>query len=590
MFAILLAAIVGAVRSAPAGADAGTRPKSIDRIVAYLQEGELESGAYAETGKAPSQSISAWVTLALAAAGVNPLDQTRYANGQPCGRSAQEWLEGHFEASIHEEIASPEIATTALERELLVVDTSRSDPHDFAGHDLVEEIVERQLAGGGFPYVPGGVAQINDAVFAILALAPVKEPAAEAAVAKGAEWLLTAGDIDGGYNWGSPTAASEVDLSGVAIEALAAAGDGGSEAVTKALAFLHTAQLPNGGFPESPKSEKEANVASTAWGVQGIWAAGQNPEAWTTGSGLATEEPLDYMESLQREDGHIPWKSTSDLNGIWMTAYVLPAFTGQVMPYPLDQLAGASAERLASCESTTSPGEATGGGGESGPGSSGSDPGGGAGEAMVEGAATEATAGVAAGGGGEGAHDFSRPRAGSKGKTPGGARVTRRKRGEKAADHARTRRGENLRQAGGTETAEPKSEAEADQEVAAVSAAAASGGGEQGDGGASAAGTSAGTAGGGGDDGSGRSGGHGDALPAGRVHAATGDGEDVSGTVIGSGGDAEGKLAYGAPGLRSAGRSGGGDEPWVPLAIGAGALALLGLGARRELRLWGRLA
>lgn len=580
MFAILLAAIVGAVRSAPAGADAGTRPKSIDRIVAYLQEGELESGAYAETGKAPSQSISAWVTLALAAAGVNPLDQTRYANGQPCGQSAQEWLEGHFEASIHEEIAAPEIATTALERELLVVDTSGSDPHDFAGHDLIEEIVERQLANGGFPYVPGGVAQINDAVFAILALAPVKEPAAEAAVAKGAEWLLTAADVDGGYNWGSPTTASEVDLTGVAIEALAAAGDDGSEAVTKALTFLHTAQLPNGGFPESPKSEKEANVASTAWGVQGIWAAGQNPETWTTGSGLATEEPLDYMESLQREDGHIPWKSTSDLNGIWMTAYVLPAFTGQVMPYPLDQRTGAGAERLATCESTTtSPGEATGGGGgaESGGGSSGSDTGGGAGEATVEGAATEATAGVAAGGGGEGAHDFSRPRAGSKGKTPGGARVTRRKRGEKAADHARTRRGENLRQAAGTETAEPKSEAEADQEVATVSAAAASGGGAP-------------AAGGRGDDGSGRSGGHGDPLPAGRVHAATGDGEDISGTVIGSGGDAEGKLAYGAPGLRSAGRSGGGEEPWVPLAIGGGALALLALGARRELRLWGRLA
>ena len=580
MFAILLAAIVGAVRSAPAGADAGTRPKSIDRIVAYLQEGELESGAYAEAGKAPSQSISAWVTLALAAAGVNPLDQTRYANGQPCGDSAQEWLEGHFEASIHEEIASPEIATTALERELLVVDTSGSDPHDFAGHDLVEEIVERQLADGGFPYVPGGVAQINDAVFAILALAPVKEPRAQAAVAKGAEWLLTAGDVDGGYNWGSPTAASEVDLSGVAIEALAAAGDGGSEAVTKALAFLHTAQLPNGGFPESPKSEKEANVASTAWGVQGIWAAGQNPETWTTGSGLATEEPLDYMESLQREDGHIPWKSTSDLNGIWMTAYVLPAFTGQVLPYPLDQPTGAGVERLASCESTTtSPGETTGGsgGGESSGGASGSDPGDESGEAKVEGAATEASAGVAAGGGGEGAHDFSRPRAGSKGKTAGGARITHHRKGETASDHSRTRRGENLHQAAGTETAEPKSEAEADQEVAAVSAAAASGGGGP-------------ASGGGGDDASGRTGGRGDPLPAGRVRAAAGDGEDVSGTVIGSGGEAEGKLAYGAPGLRSAGSSGGGDEPWVPLAIGAGALALLALGARRELRPRGRLA
>ena len=67
-------------------------------------------------------------------------------------------------------------------------------------------------------------------------------------------------------------------------------------------------------------------------------------------------------------------------------------------------------------------------------------------------------------------------------------------------------------------------------------------------------------------------------------------GEEVSGIVIGSpDGGQEGKLAFGAPGLRSAGR-GGSEEPWVPLAIAAGTLVLFGLGARRELggRGWGR--
>ena len=61
--------------------------------------------------------------------------------------------------------------------------------------------------------------------------------------------------------------------------------------------------------------------------------------------------------------------------------------------------------------------------------------------------------------------------------------------------------------------------------------------------------------------------------------------------MIGSPDGRKGKLAFGAPGLRSAGR-GGAEEPWVPLAIAAGALALAGLGARRELRGrgWGRPA
>jgi hypothetical protein len=72
------------------------------------------------------------------------------------------------------------------------------------------------------------------------------------------------------------------------------------------------------------------------------------------------------------------------------------------------------------------------------------------------------------------------------------------------------------------------------------------------------------------------------AADAARSANATAD-EEVSGAVIGSPAGRRGKLAFGAPGLRSA--TGGGDEePWVPLAIGAAALAVLGLGARRELR------
>ena len=43
--------------------------------------------------------------------------------------------------------------------------------------------------------------------------------------------------------------------------------------------------------------------------------------------------------------------------------------------------------------------------------------------------------------------------------------------------------------------------------------------------------------------------------------------------MIGSAADDRGKVAFGAPGLRSAGRSGGGEEPWVPLAIAVGAAA-----------------
>jgi hypothetical protein len=547
--------------AAPAGGAAPVAPqhqKTIDAIVRFLQEHQGESGGYADKGKNPTQSVSAWVTMAAAAAGVNPLDQFRTVGGVPCGQSAIAFLQAHLAAGFHEEIAWPEIGTTAFERELMVVDTAGTDPHDFAGYDLVDEIIARQGPDGGIPYVPGGEAQVNDAAFAILALAPVKEPAAEAAVRKAGEWLLAQGqDEDGGFNWRAPGLPSEVDLTGAAIEALVAAGRPGTDAETEALAFLRSSQRPDGGFAEYPATEAESNVASTAWGVQGIWASGGDPETWRTGAGSPSEEPLDYLETMQQPDGHVRWRASSDLNGIWMTAYVLPAFSGQALPYAEVARAGATPEPLPQCDEATRTPEAPpgdeAGGGKSNP-----------------------EAGVGAGGGGEGAHDFSRPQPESKGRTPGGARIKHHPPGEKATDRSRTRRGANLHQARGTETREPRRDAEADQEVEAVQAGATptKAEGEAGDEGQGPGERSA-------------------ALAAARARPAggTATGEEVSGTVIGSPDGKRSKLAFGAPGLRSAGR-GGGEERWVPLAIATAALLLCALGARREHRGrgWGRAA
>jgi hypothetical protein len=560
---VAVAILAGAAGSAAlALADSAGRGKTIDSIVRFLQEHQDESGGYADKDKKPTQSVSAWATLAAAAAGVNPLDQFRTVGGVPCGQSAIGFLQAHLAAGFGEEIAWPQIGTTAFERELMVVDTAGTDPHDFAGYDLVAEISARQEADGGIPYVPGGEAQVNDAVFAILALAPVKEPAAEAAVRKAAEWLLAQGqDADGGFNWRSPASPSEVDLTGAAVEALVAADQPGTEAEARALAFLHSSQRPDGGFAEYPATEAESNVASTAWGVQGIWASGGDPETWRTGAGPPSEEPLDYLESMQQPDGHVRWRASSDLNGIWMTAYVLPAFSGQALPYAEVARAEGAPEPLPGCDEPTPvtpeapPGDRS-GGGKSNP-----------------------DAGVGAGGGGEGAHDFGRPQAESKGKTPGGARIKHQPRGETASNRSRTRRGANLHQARGTETREPRREAEADQEVEAVHSGATPTVVE-------------GEAGGDGDRDKGP-GELGAPLPAAGARRAAGttNGAEVSGVVIGSPDGKRGKLAFGAPGLRSAGR-GGGEEPWVPLSIAAAALLLLGLGARRELRGhgWGRPA
>jgi len=526
-----------------------THQALIDTTVRYLQETQDAGGGFAEPGAEPSQGISAWVALALASAGINPQDQAR------CGKSAFEYLEGHFREGLAEELAWPQIAVTTFERELMVVDAAGADPHDFAGYDLVAEILARQLEDGSFAYTPEGThGESNDTIFAILALSPIHEPAAAEAVVAAREWVVSAQLEDGGWYYAGGNSFSEVDMTGAAIEALVAAGPPAEEpalgayeeAIAGGLEYLKSSQLADGGFPARPsgsEGEGESNVASTAWAVQAIWAVGQDPETWTTGP--EAREPLDYMESMQQPDGHIRWKASQDMNGIWMTAYVTPAFAGQALPIPLAARGSQSAQRgeAAACLQTGD----------------------------EEGAAPRPQEGVIAGGGGHHAPAFSRPKAGSKGRTPGGARVVRGE-GLEARNHTPDRRrGANVDQAHGTETVEPRSAAEADQEVEAVAAG------------------PAGTA----DDGSGGDGSErrGRGERGASVAAAdpprtdpTTTGEEVSGVVIGSpDGSENGKLAFGAPGLRSAG-AGAAEEPWTALGVGAAALlaALLGAGLERR--------
>jgi hypothetical protein len=550
--AALALALCGALAASALGEAPNAKRKALlDSTVRFLQDSQQQSGGFAQTGE-PSQGTSAWVALALAAAGINPRNQA-----EPCGTDAYTYLVTHFQQATDEEktAAEGQILTTAFERELMVVNASGTEPHDFAGFDLVAKILERRLPDGSFAQVPDGESQINTTVFAILALSPVAEPAPREAIAGATEWLLDQQKHDGGWHWDTHVTTGEVDMTGAAIEALNAAGPPNDPAKRVAFEsaqqegfeYLEDAQLSDGGFPALPAGQGESNVASTAWAVQGMWSAGRNPETWRTGSGLASEEPLDYMESMQQPDGHIRWSKSSDLNGIWMTAYVAPAFAGQALPIPAATFSGAS---LPPCED--------GGGGDTG---------------------------VLAGGGGKGAPLFSRPKPQSKGKTPGGARVVRSK-NLRSHSHSKSRRGANTKQPTGTETAEPSGD-DTGQESEATAVSSATGPGT----GSGPGGHSANQGGGNDADAQSNSGGEGGSQPlsAALREAAQGPegasgGRKVSGVVIGDVSSAQGgDLAFGAPGLRSA-DAGADQELWVAAGIGAAALLIALGGAQWERR------
>jgi Squalene-hopene cyclase C-terminal domain/Prenyltransferase and squalene oxidase repeat len=531
-----------AAGSAVASAPDPTNQARLDRTIRYLQEAQnLDGGFGGASGKESGQGFSAWVALALAAGGINPRCQERQG-----GVDAYSFLVDHFHEGVEEEISWPNVPTTAFERELMVVNASGTDPHDFAGYDLVDETLGRQLPDGSFPYVPGGRGEMNDTIFAIVALAPVQEPAAQVAIQRAADWLIGQQDDDGGWSWEVKGGRTEADMAGAAIQALRAAGRSGTEAEQKALQYLRDMQNPDGGFPEFP-GETESNVASTAWAVQGIWAAGQGPETWIKGG----TDPLSYMASLQQPDGHIRWKANQDLNGVWMTAYVAPAFAGQAWPIPSSP-----------CDPTqpTAPPQ---------PG---------------QGEGSQSGKGTISGGGGQGAPLFSRPKPQSKGKTPGGARVVHNK-NRYPTNHSKTRRGSNAKQPTGTEQNEPSATLEPGREYAVAGGAAGSSGDGNGasSGGAAPASSSATASGAG----SGESGSPEarELSAAGRAGGEEDDKREVVGTLVGTsaGSAKEGALAFGGPGLHSAGVATDGT-PWPAIAI-AGAALLLGLaGSQLERR------
>ena len=73
--------------------------------------------------------------------------------------------------------------TTNFERVLMVVDAAGTSPQDFGDVSLVQAILNRKLPNGGFAHDQGdGTPGVNDTIFAIIALSPIREPAVQEAI------------------------------------------------------------------------------------------------------------------------------------------------------------------------------------------------------------------------------------------------------------------------------------------------------------------------------------------------------------------------------------------------------------------------
>jgi energy-coupling factor transport system substrate-specific component len=275
----------------------------------YLLAAQNSDGGFGATRGQPSSPLfSGWAALALAAVGRNP---SAIARG---GVSLLQYVG-----------ASSPSDPGSVERTILVLSAAGRSARSVAGRDLVAQLRRDIEANGSVND------QVNLTSFAALAL----RSAALVPPPRTIAWLVRQEDRDGGFNFAGAGATSDVDDTGAALEALAGGGPTVAGARRRAIAFLRVQQDRDGGFPATPGAG--SNAQSTAWAIQGLLAAGVEPDSLHRGG---APSPLRYLGSLVAPDGHVRYSRSSDQTPVWVTAQALMALARK--PLPLAPLAAQS--------------------------------------------------------------------------------------------------------------------------------------------------------------------------------------------------------------------------------------------------------
>jgi hypothetical protein len=180
---------------------------------------------------------------------------------------------------------------------ILAVVAAGGDPSGFAGRNLLARLTALYHASSG-AYGDGST---FSQAFAILALEASGQTVPAAALAE----LLALQDSDGSWSYGTaPVAAGGGDTNSTAIALMALDAAGDHAADSTGLAYLHSQQLGDGGFPYQNASAWGPPVSdpdSDSIVLQALIAAGQDPEgvSWSQGSSTV----LTHLRAGQGTDG-----------------------------------------------------------------------------------------------------------------------------------------------------------------------------------------------------------------------------------------------------------------------------------------------
>jgi hypothetical protein len=291
------------VRAAAVSAHAA----SLSPELSFLTSAQNSDGGFGGArGQSSSELYTAWSAMGLAAAGRDP------ANVRRDGHSVCD--------SLRAEAATLDGLGDA-ERTILAAHACGASAYSFAGRDLVAEVLKARDSDDSFEHL------VNLTSFAIFALRAVGHSPSYPAIRDAAGWIEQQQNSDGGFSFGELGSSSDVDDTGAALQALAAAGARNAHVLDAAIDYLIRSQNLDGGFPEQYGSE--SNAQSTAWAVQGLIAVGRN---LGTVRRHGSRSPIGYLESLVAPVGSIRYSRTSAQSPVWVTAQALIALAGKTFP------------------------------------------------------------------------------------------------------------------------------------------------------------------------------------------------------------------------------------------------------------------
>ena len=287
------------------GLHAAAAPSQAASRADWLASAQNRDGGFgAGPGVSSSQLMTGWAALGLAAAGRNPLDVRR--GGRDPIAAMRRTFSGVRDVG-------------GIERTILVLRAAGLNPRNFAGRNLVREVLARQTRDGS---IAGYVSYTS---FGVLAWRASGVPRGDRNLRRAVGWILRQQNADGGWNVARRGRSSGVDDTSYAIQALVAAGRRSSRAVARGAAFLVRRQNSDGGFPIGRSGA--SNAQSTAYAVQGLVAAGRRLPR------RGGRTPLRFLATLTEPFGRVRYSRTSTQTPVWVTAQAMLAIARK--PFPL---------------------------------------------------------------------------------------------------------------------------------------------------------------------------------------------------------------------------------------------------------------